>query len=134
MNDTSNKFKGNLDIINWTELENHAVVEEWTWSNCYEKDYYTQVEASSPTFQTFGRKEIARWVNDPNHYEYEWNLNKFLLDNGLELLPGRVEVNTDPPKGYSAQEPPFEVNMIKEGEGDLITDSDVVYIHYRGQL
>ena len=50
---TSHKFKGNLDIIQWTELDNSAVVENWRWANCYEKDYYSQKEDTKPTFQTF---------------------------------------------------------------------------------
>jgi len=50
---TSHKFKGNLDVYQWTELDNSAVVEQWRWANCYEKDYYSQVVETKPAFQTF---------------------------------------------------------------------------------
>ena len=41
LNSSSHKFKGNLDVFQWTELGNTAVVENWRWANCYEKDYYS---------------------------------------------------------------------------------------------
>jgi hypothetical protein len=53
LSSTSHKFKGNLDVIQWTELDNTAVVENWRWANCYEKDYYSQVVSTKPSFQTF---------------------------------------------------------------------------------
>lgn len=76
---------------------------------------------------------VARWKNDEDHADYEWSLNKFLVDNGIVVKTGQA-VDMDVPKGYGEVEKPFKVDITTEGEGDLIGPGDTIYIHYRGTL
>jgi peptidylprolyl isomerase len=38
------------------------------------------------------------------------------------------------PAGYITEEIPIRVDFIQDGEGDVLKDNDIVYIHYRGTL
>lgn len=118
----------------WGELKNTARVERWTPSLCYEKDFFTGVLAKE-SYETWDRKEIAKWENDPHAKDYRWSINTFLTENGVPVKEGKAhKLTKTKPEGVDEPEDPFKVEIQKEGEGDLIVDGKEITIHYEGTL
>lgn len=127
------KFTDNIDVFNWTELDDRNLVrvEKWEKAWCHETDFFTRVPSIEPTFVTYKRTHLAEWENDAAHSDYAWNLNEFLLDNGLKLKEGEEMFSLERPDGFD-DEGEVEIEWIKRGDpsGKIIEYWDKIQFRF----